>query len=358
MQSAKLSITTTKLTLQTVLIVALLYISAAGQQERVLHSFNNNGKDAYGPVAGMIFDATGNLYGTTTSGGVYFAGSVFELSPKAGGGWTEKILHSFNPNAKDGNDPLGGLVMDRAGNLYGATLFGGANNTGTVFELVPKTGGGWAERILYSFNNTGTSAESPVGSLVFDAAGNLYGTTAYGGSGTGCFSGCGTVFELSPGQGGRWTEKILHSFTINGTDGSTPWAGVTLDPAGNLYGTTSAGGPGDCNAGCGVVFELTPGVGGTWTETILHSFNSDGTDGLETYVGWLSTTPAIYMELPPMAVSTIMEQCSSSHPRWAGLGLKASFTASLPMAMGPTRTMTPWFWILSAIFTAQLTRAA
>src|SRR5271155_817044 len=242
-----------------------------GWTQKILHSFDNNGKDGYRPYAGMVFDGNGHLYGTTNQGGTYNGGTVFELSPRTGGGWTEKILHSFNNNGADGYDPYAGLVLDGSGNLYGTTPFGGAENGGTVFELTP-THQAWAENILYSFNANDGSPYTPYADLVFDGDGNLYGTTLNGGAGY------GAVFELLAPTEGGWTEKTLHSFLDNGKDGNTPYGGVILDSAGNLYGDTTNGG----SNGKGVVFELTkPRGGGPWSEKLLHTFNANerGTDG-------------------------------------------------------------------------------
>src|ERR1019366_8743737 len=148
----------------------------------------------------------------------------------------EKVLHSFSGGA-DGTYPYGGLIFDAAGNLYGTTTSGGTSNTGTGFELTPAAGGTWTEKVLHNFNNGGTDGTRPYARLTFDAAGNLYGTT-YGG---GAYNSYGTVFELTPAAGGTWTETVLWSFG-NSTDGSYPWAGLIFDGAGNLYGTTSGGG--------------------------------------------------------------------------------------------------------------------
>jgi len=169
-----------------------------------LYSFNNNGTDGYWPDAGLIFDPAGNLYGTTTAGGTgcgdSCAGTVFQLTPGKDGKWTETLLHSFNFNGKDGFYPTVGLILDGAGNLYGTTVYGGA-------------------------------------------------------SGTGCGGlGCGTVFELTPGANGKWTEKLLHNFDNNRTDGLYPDNGLLLDTTGNLYGNTGLGG----TYAYGTVFEITP----------------------------------------------------------------------------------------------------
>src|ERR1017187_5420046 len=251
--------------------------AGGGWTEKVLHSFGN-GTDGEDPQAGLIFDAAGNLYGTTIAGGTYGGGTAFELTPAAGGGWTEQVLLNFD--GTDGQHPYGALIFDAAGNLYGTTSYGGTYDYGTVFELTPAAGGGWTETVLHNFNDNGTDGYWPYAGLIFDAVGNLYGTTYGGGVYTSCtngsFLGCGTVFELTPTAGGGWTEKVLHSFG-NGTDGEDPQAGLIFDAAGNLYGTTIAGG----TYGGGTAFELTPAAGGGWTEQVLLNF--DGTDGQHPY---------------------------------------------------------------------------
>ena len=238
--------------------------------ETVLHSFDPvNHKDGGNPFlsAGLVFDSAGNLYGATTSGGEFERGTVFELTPGSNGTWTEKILHSFGPYATngDGEQPLSSLVFDGAGNLYGTTSTGGADNAGTVFELSPVSGG-WSEKVLHSFNvEDGTN---PIGGVVFDGAGNLYGTTFSGGRGL------GVVFELSPGSNGTWTETVLHKFK-GGADGGSPFAGLVIDTVGNLYGTTQGGGA----RGKGVVFALTPASGGGWITQVIYSFMGAPGDG-------------------------------------------------------------------------------
>jgi uncharacterized repeat protein (TIGR03803 family) len=270
-------------------VFELTPVAGGGWKEKPLHNFAG-GKDGAYPWAGVIFDAGGNLYGTTVNGGENNEGTVFELSPTGSGSWMAKILHSFG-NGSDGFGPTGSLILDSAGNLYGTTQYGGAYgaggaNGGVVFELTPKTGGGFSEKILHSFGH-GHDGFSPASNLIFDSAGNLYGTTYYGGlSSTNCnpdvHVSCGTVFELSPTGSGPWTESILHSFGNYGTDGNFPYGGLIFDASGNLYGTTSAGGISttcDAAVGCGVVFELTPAVGGGWTEMLLHNFGGDASDG-------------------------------------------------------------------------------
>jgi uncharacterized repeat protein (TIGR03803 family) len=258
---------------------------AAAQQEQLLYSFSDNGRDGVDPVAGVIMDSAGNLYGTTFSGGVYGQGTVFELAPAADGQWKEKLLHTFKGGAKDGGSPTGGLIFDSAGNLYGTTQVGGEGSGGTVFELSPVSGGQWTETILHNFTyNHGADGIYPYASLIFDAAGNLYGTTLNGGGGfctnsDGYRDGCGTVFELSPSTGGGWTETILHEFG-RAKDGANPSGSLIFDASENLYGTTFHGGI----SGGGTVFELSPS-GGSWVETVLYNFNSSSSDGNEPAAG-------------------------------------------------------------------------
>jgi uncharacterized repeat protein (TIGR03803 family) len=256
--------------------VTLLAASMCTASERVLYPFDDNGEDGLYPYAGLIFDSAGNLYGTTNKGGVYGVGTVFELTREAGGGLTETVLHSFDDDGKDGSYPYAGLIFDSAGNLYGTTFLGGAYNGGTVFELTPKAGGGWKEAVLHSFNPGGKDGFNPYAGLIVDANGNFYGTTVDGGA-----YGGGAVFELTRGAGGRWRETVLHSFNPGAADGSGPYGGLVLDKAGNLYGTTSAGGAYDY----GTVFKLTSQAGGGWREKVVHSFNNDGKDGFNPYAG-------------------------------------------------------------------------
>jgi uncharacterized repeat protein (TIGR03803 family) len=208
------------------------------------------------PRRTLIFDAAGNLYGTASGGGYYNnqctfgCGAVFELIPGSRGNWKAKVLHFFK--GKDGASPSGNMVFDRAGNLYGTTSGGGQYGRGTVFELTPQSNGTWKEELLYSFN--GIDGAEPAG-LIFEAAGNLCGTTQYGGaSGPRCRPyGCGTAFELTPGSNGKWKENVLHIFG-SGKDGNLPQGGLIFDAAGNLYGSTASGGSFDG----GTVFEITP----------------------------------------------------------------------------------------------------
>jgi uncharacterized repeat protein (TIGR03803 family) len=241
-------------------------VEGGGWTKTVLYNFGN-GTDGYGPN-GLVMDAAGNLYGVTVSGGLYGGGIAYELSRSEGEGWTETVLYNFSSGGGLGNGSFS-LWRDAAGNLYGTMTEGGTYDEGMVFELSPGGGGAWTETVLWSFGN-GSDGKFPESGVIMDLAGNLYGTTLQGG--TYC-SGCGIVYELSPSEGGNWTETVLHNF--NGDDGSEPWDSPILDAAGNLYGTTSEGG----TYSDGTVFEVSPNDGG-WTETVLHSFHDDGHDGL------------------------------------------------------------------------------
>lgn len=265
--------------------------ASGGPVESVLHSFKRGGQDGLGPNGGLIFDASGNLYGTTYSGGTrscthfsgpHGCGTVYELIPQPDGTWAEQILHDFTGGGGDGTNPTAGLVFDAAGNLYGTTYYGGSSKVcgkagcGTVFELTPGADGTWNEKILFNFNyHTG---KNPNAALTLDASGNLYGTTVYGGT-----EFYGTVFELTPSASGEWSETILHGFASGRSDGDDPESGVTFDSAGNLYGTTFLGG----DAGYGTLYELTPSGAGSWTETIVHSFLGNVTDGAQPSSGAL-----------------------------------------------------------------------
>src|SRR5450755_1137325 len=257
------------LTLLTATTLTLTVGAQAANSITVVHAFS--ARPAYFPVGGLVADSSGNLYGTTALSNDNCSnsgcGTVFKLTPQAGGGWRFSSLHQFT--GPDGQQPSASLVFDASGNLYGTTAMGGANGLGTVFELLP-SGEQWKEKVLYSFGATQDDIQSPFGSLTMDAAGNLYGTAANGGtSRAGCGGpGCGGVFELNQ-SGIQWKEMVIYNFT--GTqDGGNPLANLIFDAAGNLYGTAGFGG--------GVVFALSPSIGGSWTETTLYTFTT-GTDG-------------------------------------------------------------------------------
>jgi uncharacterized repeat protein (TIGR03803 family) len=259
--------------------------------ESTLYSFAG-GEDGSTPVASLVFDRKGNLYGTTEfggGGGCTIAqqgsgcGTVFELTPPTTPDlpWTETVLYRFAPF----NDyPMAGLIFDSQGNLYGTTAGDQSASFGTVFELTPPAsqGGAWNETTLYLFGSSRQDGITPYSEVIFDKLGNLYGTTNQGGNrGAECRTGCGTVFELSA-SGAGWTESILYSF-VGAADGAYPYAGVIADDSGNLYGTTFYGGSqsGYCQeiGGCGTVFLLRPPAhGGASTETVLYRFVA-GSDG-------------------------------------------------------------------------------
>lgn len=317
-------------------VFELTRLPGGGWSETVLYEFQG-GSDGAFPEAGLVSDQAGNLYGTTAGGGLSQAccGTVFELSPPAqrGGDWSETILHRFTAYT-DGAEPLGQLIFDQAGNLYGTAAAGG-DCCGTVFELSPpaQPGGDWTEITLHIFKlSRDNDGEAPVAALTFDKSGSLYGTTSFGGD-----FGWGTVFRLRPPRspGDRWSESI-YSFRGGTADGSSPrgnlvWVrgsligttvsgglygqgtafqisrsptgvtesvvynfqpgvygavtpGLVVDSAFNLYGTTVAGGGGSCDFGCGMVFQLVPPSppGGAWTQNIIYDFQG-GSDGALPY---------------------------------------------------------------------------
>jgi hypothetical protein len=318
----------------------------SGWTETVLYSFKG-GADGFSPNLGMVFDAAGNLYGITNSDvfgspGSNNCGEVFKLTPTPVGEWSKTTLHNF-AGGQDGCLPSSTPVLDKAGNVYGVTEFGGAATTkncinisrksgcGIVYQLTPKQGGGWSERILHRFQDLQDGGLPASGDLAFDSSGRLWGTTAYGGNLAACTGtgGCGVLFYLALGKNGQWTRTVVHTFAGGTADGRQPQA-VTVDPAGNVFvtaavGTTTANGglfefspkagggfsespitPILLNGGsglpahviidpsgnlfgivpfgnrfcaCGDVYEMSPNGNGTWTQTILYKFKGKG-DGL------------------------------------------------------------------------------
>ena len=299
-----------------------------GQTLTTLHDFSSHPGDGAGPQAGIVFDQTGNLYGTAAIGGIGGSnGVLFELMPpgQVGDPWTEVVLHQFH-GTPDGKTPECRVLLRSAGSLVGTTFQGGAqnmgtvfawspasrsekvlysfgsfpgdavqpnssllaassgffgaaqggaNNTGAVYNLSPPVGGKktWTETILYSFKGSGSGdAAFPSGELVNDASGNLYGATTLGGT-----NNLGAVFQVSPpaAPGNPWTETVIYSF--NGTDGTLPAGRLLLDASGALYGTTDGGG----TKSGGTVFKLTPpgAPGGSWTQTVLFNFSGGSLDG-------------------------------------------------------------------------------
>ncbi len=347
--------------------------ASAGIKYKVLHEFGK-GNDGGGVLAGVVFDAKGNLYGTTCCGGAYESGTVFRLKPGAGSKWTEAILHSFcspsdcsdgslpmarptfdargrlygssniatfemtpdstevsgwsfqviyatgsngyivdgasdlygawgpgkygfgavfelspgtngwtktdlysfcpnylPPGCVDGDAPDTPLTWDANGNLYGGTLSGGTARLGVIFEL-EHTARGWIDHVLHDFPAYTGDGWNPHGPLIFDQKGDLYGTTSQGGP-----LGNGTVFKLTRGSDGRWTETILYDFRNAFQNGGGADAGLVFDRSGNLWGTTPGGG--DPNCQCGVVFKMTPGANGKWKYAAVHKFHyTDGFD--------------------------------------------------------------------------------
>ncbi len=220
-----------------------LGLSRGGWAESILYTFSGTG-DGANPSAGVILDSAGNLYGTTVYGGAHTWGTVFQLA-QTGSGWSKRTLHSFQIGG-DGVSPIGGLIFDRSGNLYGTALESGAGGGGTVFRLTPSNGG-WTASTLFSFSGL----QGPRASLTVDSAGNLYGTTTAAGTYQ-----HGSVFKLTPGKSG-WSYSSLHDFT-GGSDGAHPYGNVLLEANGKLYGTATQRGSGCSPDGCGVVFEITP----------------------------------------------------------------------------------------------------
>jgi uncharacterized repeat protein (TIGR03803 family) len=316
--------------------LALATAAWAAGTESVIYNFNNYSGDGYYPYSGLVADKAGNLYGATYQGGANGLGSVFELK-LTGGVWTETLLYSFAGGATDGEYPVySALVFDAAGNLYGTTQNGGSTcNCGTVFEL-SKSGSGWKETILHAF--LGSSQKDgylPQAGLSFDTAGNIYGTTQYGG-----LNNQGAVFQLAPVKGG-WKYKVIHAFSsqnggayyplggitqgadgyyygttyyggfaynagtiyrlfqarnvwvaqnvfyfLEGGDGINPDSSLTMDAKGNMYGTTYTGGSGEsCSGGCGTVYKMTKGTNDTYTQSVIYSFQAGDKDGQNPYYG-------------------------------------------------------------------------
>jgi len=227
----------------------------------------------------VVFDALGNLYGMTATGGAYGLGLVYQLAPDGAGQWSFHVVHAFKGNEDGGSGSAGRLLVDAGQNIYGVATTGGAHGLGTVFRISPAAGGVWKLTTLYSFQGE-PDGVFPYGGLVRDPAGNLYGTTYYGGA-----HGDGTIFRLSPGKSG-WRETVLWHFT-GGDDGAYSIAHLVRDASGTLYGTTSEDGSPGC--GCGTVFALSPPknpLGNQrWHMTVLHQFEGTPDDGAYPYNG-------------------------------------------------------------------------
>jgi len=277
-----------------VLLAMALYGSnfvVQAQTRTTIYSFTGaNGDGEYPFSEGqMIFDSNGAIYGTTASGGTNYNGTVFQLVPptQQGGAWTENVLYRFAGGA-DGRQPSTSVVFDQAGNLYGATQFGGnvqvcGGGCGTIFELSPPTqpGGQWTHTVLWTFQGS-FDGQYP-GDVLFGSKGSLIGTTSSGGTpGVLCHTnqrikfGCGTLFELTPPsqKGGAWTKTVLYTWPGFKGDGTGPGTEFTFDSQGNVYGYTGGG-----TGGYGTVYKLSPPSGkGSWTESVLHDFTG-GSDG-------------------------------------------------------------------------------
>jgi uncharacterized repeat protein (TIGR03803 family) len=248
------------------LIVALTLApgASAAVTYKVLHQFNGTDGAYPADFSGLIFDASGNLYGTTEIGGAYGYGTVFQLTPNSDGSWTESVLYSFS-GGSDGAKPSVGVIFDASGNLYGATTGGGDHGSGAVFKLTPNLDGTWTESVLYSF--TGGADGLWPGIWIVDATGAIYGTSMGGAFRCGDGVGCGAVFKLTPNADGTWTESVLHSFRTRGN--GDPAGGLIFDKAGNLYGATNGEDYSQC---CGLVYELIPLQDGSWQYKELHRF--------------------------------------------------------------------------------------
>jgi uncharacterized repeat protein (TIGR03803 family) len=220
-------------------------------------------EDGGNPLSSLIFDQSGNLYGTAAGGGAHHSGVVFELTPYSDGTWTESVLYTFT-GGKDGSNPAANLIFDQSGNLYG-TADGGTHFMGVVYKLAPNADGSWKESVLHSFCSLANCKDGafPTAGLIFDQTGNLYSTTRFGGAGK------GTVFKLRPNADGSWKESVLLSFKFR-NQGESPYAALIFDQVGNLYGTTQGGG----HYGYGTVFKLSPNGNGGWNESVLHQFSN------------------------------------------------------------------------------------
>jgi hypothetical protein len=253
--------------------------TGSGYTEKVLHRFSGSPTDGAYPYAGLIADAKGDLFGTTEFGGPNgypdHDGTVFELVNK-GSGYTEKVLHSFSGGTTDGDDPIGGLVADAKGDLFGTTYEGGASARASTSTATARcTGSGYTEKVLHSFN--GSDGSGANAGLIADANGDLFGTTELGGAHSD-----GTAFKLVK-AGSGYTEKVLHSFRGGTKDGYIPQGGLIADAKGDLFGTTVDGGA----FGEGTAFELVKTSSG-YTEKVLHSFSGTSADTAASITGVLN----------------------------------------------------------------------
>jgi len=253
-------------------VVYELTQSGGKWSETVLYNFTG-GDDGYGPGSAVVFDKAGNLYGTTPDGGAYSEGVVYQLASN-NGQWKQTVIHPFTGGDDGAVGSLGPLLVDAAGNLYGVTEIGGKYGAGVAFKL-SLAGSTWKYTTLYPFQGL-PDAGFPYGGLIADASGRLYGTTYFGGA-----NGEGSVFEVAPGPNALagWKASVLYSFQGD-TDASFPTSTLVFDTAGNLYGTSSTGGNPSCD--CGTIFKLEPTSGG-WSESVLHNFGSSGDGAYPSY---------------------------------------------------------------------------
>jgi len=239
--------------------------------ERVLYDFKG-GRDGFGPGGPVVFDAHGDLFGATPDGGLHGDGVVYELTPRPYGPWRLHVVHAFRGLDDGSSGFLGRLHIDGVGDIFGVAELGGAHQAGTVFEVIPGTNGTWTFVPLHEFVGTPDGA-FPYGGVIADPRGDLFGTTYYGGT-----TGNGAVFELRRHPDGKYDEHVLYGFA-NGSDGANPTSALAFDPAGDIFGTTSAGG-GSC--GCGTIFKIDAVTG---MESVVHSFGSSSGDGQYPYYG-------------------------------------------------------------------------
>lgn len=324
--------------------------AATAPKLTTLYNFPGGGGGSFLESGLVLNPSTGALYGTTADGGAHGWGTVYQLLPGTGGTWTQSLLYSFNPISVpgDGANPQAGLYLNTTtGVLYGTTTYGGTSDNGTVFSLTPGTGGTWTEKVLYSFNGSASGDGSgPQAALTLSSkTGVLYGTTYAGGT-----AGFGTVFELLPQTGGIWTEKVLYSFT-GLTDGANPVTGLVQAPTTQvLYGTTYAGGA----SGFGAVFQLVPATGGVWTQSVLYSF-TNGTDGS-------GPESPLILHYTTSGSTTITVLYGSAF--WAGsltgcpLGGYPAGCGTIFSLTGPTTTGSPWTFAVLYAFTGTGTDGA
>jgi len=249
--------------------------SGGSWSQTVIHYFSG-GDDGSGPGAGLTIDHQGNLYGVTPTGGANGLGVIYQLSPAVSGNWNFTVIHTFT-GGTDGSSGSAGRLLLHAGRLYGVATTGGANGKGTAYELKPSHAGEWTLKTIYAFQGQ-PDAGFPYGGLLLGTSGKLYGTTYYDGA-----NNLGSVYELSRTAMGGWKERVLYSFQ-GGSDGQNSLSNLVIDAAGNLYGTTSEGG---ASCSCGTIFKLTPGPNGIWTESVAHRFQGPP-DGAFPYNGMVA----------------------------------------------------------------------